>query len=67
MADANSQDLSGIGRWYSQAGTPTLSVSTSYDAAKKTFTIATKQTTPATPGQPDKQPVLIPLKVCLRV
>jgi aminopeptidase N len=43
MADANGEDLSGIGRWYSQAGTPTLSVATAYDAAKRTFTITTHQ------------------------
>lgn len=65
MADANGEDLSGIGKWYSQAGTPTLTVSTSYDAAKKTFTINTRQVTPPTNGQPDKVPVLIPLKVGL--
>lgn len=64
MADANEEDLSGIGKWYSQAGTPTLTVSTSYDAAKKTYTINTKQVTPPTNGQPNKVPVLIPLKVC---
>jgi hypothetical protein len=63
MADANGEDLSGIGKWYSQAGTPTLTVSSSYDAAKKTFTINTKQVTPPTNGQPNKVPVLIPLKV----
>jgi len=63
MADANNEDLSGVARWYSQAGTPTLTVSTSYDAAKQTFTINTKQITPPTNGQPDKVPVLIPLKV----
>lgn len=64
MADTNGEDLSGIGKWYSQAGTPTLTVSSSYDAAKKTFTINTKQVTPPTNGQPNKVPVLIPLKVC---
>jgi aminopeptidase N len=63
MADANGEDLSGIGRWYSQAGTPTLTVTTAYDAAKKSFTINTHQVTPPTNGQPDKVPVLIPLKV----
>jgi aminopeptidase N len=40
-------------------------VSTSYDAAKKTFTLTTRQKTPATQGQPNKVPVLIPLKVGL--
>jgi aminopeptidase N len=63
MADANGEDLSGIGRWYSQAGTPTLTVTTAYDAAKKSFTISTQQVVPPTNGQPDKVPVLIPLKV----
>eukprot|EP00883_Tetradesmus_obliquus_P009281 jgi/Sobl393_1/20078/SZX79151.1 len=65
MADANGEDLSGVGRWYSQAGTPMLTVSTAYDAAKKSFTISTHQVTPPTNGQPDKLPVLIPLKVGL--
>jgi len=65
MADANGEDLSGIAKWYSQAGTPTLTVSSSYDAAKKTYTVTTKQVTPPTNGQPDKVPVLIPLKVGL--
>jgi aminopeptidase N len=40
-------------------------VSTAYDAAKKSFTINTHQVTPPTNGQPDKVPVLIPLKVGL--
>lgn len=67
MADANGEDLSGIAKWYSQAGTPTLTVSTSYDAAKQTFTINTSQVTKPTNGQPDKVPVLIPLKVRVRM
>jgi aminopeptidase N len=50
---------------YGQAGTPELTVSTSYDAAAKTFTITTRQRTPPTPEQPDKIPVLIPIKVGL--
>jgi hypothetical protein len=48
---------------YGQAGTPQLMVSTSYDAAKQTFTLTTRQRTPPTQGQPNKVPVLIPLKV----
>jgi aminopeptidase N len=54
MADANGQDLSGIGKWYSQAGTPNLHVSTAYDAAKETYTITLRQSTPPTNGQPNK-------------
>jgi aminopeptidase N len=66
MRDANpGSDLSGIAKWYGQAGTPRLTVSTKYDAAKRTFTIVARQATPATPGQETKVPVMIPLRVGL--
>jgi len=65
MADANGQDLSGIGKWYSQAGTPNLHVRTAYDATKQTYTITLRQTTPPTNGQPNKVPVMVPVKVGL--
>ncbi|KAK9814410.1 hypothetical protein WJX72_005522 [[Myrmecia] bisecta] len=65
MADANSTDLSGIARWYGQAGTPTLTVSTSYNPSARTFTIHAAQATPPTNGQPNKVPVLIPFAVGL--
>ncbi len=52
-------------RWYEQAGTPALMVSPSYDEAGQTFTLDVKQSSPATPGQASKQPVLIPLAVAL--
>ncbi|GBF99642.1 peptidase M1 family [Raphidocelis subcapitata] len=66
MSDANGGvDLSGIARWYGQAGTPQLTVSTRYDAAKRTFEVKASQRTPPTPGQPEKVPVMIPIKVGL--
>lgn len=66
MSDANGgADLSGVGRWYGQAGTPQLSVSTAYDEAKKTFTVTARQATPPTPGQAEKLPVMIPVRVGL--
>ena len=72
MRDANANhpavdDLPALHRWYAQAGTPRVTVSTSYDAAARTFTLTATQSTPATPGQPasEKQPVLIPLNVGL--
>ena len=52
-------------RWYSQAGVPRLTVSTSYDANAKTFALRVQQHTPPTPGQAKKEPVLIPLTVGL--
>lgn len=65
MSDANEKDLSSLGKWYSQSGTPNLFVSTSYDSSAKTFTLTAKQNTPPTSGQPDKIPVLIPISVGL--
>ncbi|KAG2500410.1 hypothetical protein HYH03_001981 [Edaphochlamys debaryana] len=65
MADANGVDLEALGRWYSQAGTPQLHVTTSYDAASRTYRLHCKQRTPPTPGQEEKLPVLIPIKMGL--
>eukprot|EP00803_Ostreobium_quekettii_P009982 evm.model.scf_576.6 EVM.evm.TU.scf_576.6 scf_576:45484-53102(+) len=65
MADANGKDLSSLGRWYAQAGTPQLTVSVTYDAASKEVTVKAKQLTPPTPGQDLKAPVLIPIAIGL--
>ena len=51
--------------WYSQAGTPEVVVSGSHDARTKTFRIEIAQTVPPTPGQPTKEPMLIPFAVGL--
>ena len=61
MADANGADLSAFARWYEQAGTPEVTVSTAHDPAKRTFTVTARQRTPATPGQQEKKPVPIPI------
>ena len=50
MADASGKDLTQFERWYLQAGTPTVTASSSYDAAAKKFSLTLKQSTPATPG-----------------
>ncbi len=65
MADANQLDLSQFKRWYSQSGTPRLDVEGVYDAAAQTFTLTINQSCPATPGQPEKQPYLIPFALGL--
>ena len=65
MADANNADLSAFKPWYSQAGTPSVNVTTSYDADAKTFSMTCEQTIPDTPGQTGKQPVLMPIAVGL--
>jgi aminopeptidase N len=65
MADASGMDLSQFTLWYRQAGTPVLDVSSHYDEVAKTFQLNIKQSCPATPGQAEKQPFLIPFKLGL--
>lgn len=65
MEDATGVDLGQFRRWYAQAGTPRLSFSGAYDPAARRFVLIVNQTTPPTPGQPDKQPLHIPLSVGL--
>jgi aminopeptidase N len=48
-------------RWYSQAGTPEVVASGHYDAAAKTYKLDVAQVIPPTPGQPSKEPMVIPL------
>jgi aminopeptidase N len=65
MEDASAVDLGHFRRWYEQAGTPTVSVSDHYDPATQTYRITLAQNTPPTPGQADKAPFLIPIKLGL--
>jgi aminopeptidase N len=67
MEDANGVDLTQFKRWYSQAGTPRLAVTESYDAAAKTYSLTFRQTAPTTPGQPgsEKKPFVIPVSLGL--
>jgi len=65
IADANGRDLSQFGRWYSQAGTPRLSVRTEHDASARRFTLHVEQYCPPSPGQPHKEPCHVPLAVGL--
>ncbi len=65
MEEAGGVDLGQFRRWYSQAGTPHLAVDEDYDPATRTYTLTVRQHTPPTPGQPDKQPLHIPLAIGL--
>ncbi|BCR25123.1 aminopeptidase N [Aquipseudomonas alcaligenes] len=65
MEDASGIDLTQFKRWYSQAGTPRLEVSESYDAAANTYRLQLRQSCPATPGQAEKLPFVIPLELAL--
>ncbi len=61
MEDASGRDLSQFKLWYSQAGTPRLTIEDRYDPAAKTLTLTVEQSCPPTPGQPTKKPFHIPL------
>ncbi|MDP6193445.1 MAG: aminopeptidase N [Prochlorococcaceae cyanobacterium ETNP18_MAG_1] len=52
-------------RWYHQAGTPQVSIKRYWDSKLGTLSLQVSQSTPATPGQPDKQPLVIPLAIAV--
>ncbi|MEM9270420.1 MAG: DUF3458 domain-containing protein, partial [Pseudomonadota bacterium] len=57
--DASGQDLSQFKLWYSQAGTPKLTVRQRWEDGD--FVLSFAQETPPTPGQPDKAPMVLPV------
>ncbi len=65
MEDANGVDLSQFKRWYSQAGTPRLAVSESYDSAARTYSLTFRQSCPQTPDKQEKLPFVIPVALGL--
>jgi aminopeptidase N len=56
-------DLDQFRLWYRQAGTPRVKVAVNHEGDIVTLSLA--QTVPATPGQPDKQPMVIPLRIAM--
>jgi len=65
MEEANAIDLRQFRNWYSQAGTPVVTVAEDYNAATQTYSLTLQQNTPATPGQADKQAFHIPVRIGL--
>lgn len=65
MEDASGKDLSEFKRWYSQAGTPELCIRDSWNEEQGIYSLSVSQHTPATPGQPHKEPLVIPLAIGL--
>ncbi|MEQ9506052.1 MAG: aminopeptidase N [Hyphomonas sp.] len=59
------EDFSQFRLWYAQAGTPEVKVEETWDPKTRELNITLSQSTPATPGQPVKQPVPIPLEMAL--
>ncbi|MBU0995846.1 MAG: aminopeptidase N [Proteobacteria bacterium] len=65
MEDASGVDLTQFRLWYSQAGTPRISVERSYNKEKEEYALTITQSLPDTPGQAHKRPMLIPMKLAL--
>jgi len=65
FADVSGRDLSQFMLWYSQAGTPEVVASGSYDGARKTYRLDLAQNVPPTPGQLSKRSMVIPLAMGL--
>ncbi len=61
--DSSGRDLTQFKRWYSQAGTPIVTLKESYNNG--IYTLDLKQETPATPGQSIKEPQVLPIAIGL--
>ncbi|MEN3972242.1 aminopeptidase N [Sphingomicrobium sp. XHP0235] len=65
MEEASGKDLSQFRLWYSQAGTPKVRAHLSHDPKGRSISIRLQQEIPDTPGQKDKRPMAIPLKMAM--
>ncbi|MBA4753108.1 MAG: aminopeptidase N, partial [Sphingopyxis sp.] len=61
IEDGAGIDLGQFRRWYEQAGTPRLKLSLAEEGGHWSLDIV--QTVPPTPGQPEKQPMMMPLRL----
>ena len=65
MERANDLDLTQFRRWYSQSGTPELTISDRYDEKNHVYQLQVSQLTPPTADQMEKVNLHIPLKIAL--
>jgi aminopeptidase N len=65
LEEGGGADLSRFRLWYSQAGTPRVSAELSHDPESGRAVLVLEQSVPPTPGQSDKAPMPIPLKLAL--
>ncbi|WJG07656.1 aminopeptidase N [Aliiglaciecola sp. LCG003] len=63
MQDANSVDLSQFKLWYSQSGTPVVTVEEHFDELQQTLTLIFEQRTLPTADQAEKSDLQIPIKL----
>ncbi|MDF1800326.1 MAG: aminopeptidase N [Planctomycetota bacterium] len=65
MADASGKDLDQFERWYTQAGTPTLTVTEAFDAAKSEYTLTFEQSRTDVPSGNPFEPMHLPVRLGL--
>ena len=65
FADVSGRDLGRFMRWYTQAGTPKISVRSSYDPRERAYRLEIAQSLAPTPGQATKLPMTMPLALGL--
>ena len=65
MVDVSGYDFTQFKRWYKQAGTPELTVSSDYNADSETLTVSFSQFCPPTPESETKEPFVIPVRLSL--
>ena len=65
LEDASGRDLTQFRLWYAQAGTPQVTATLESDEPGGRARLLLEQTVPPTPGQPDKAPMVLPLRVAL--
>ena len=65
MEDATETDLTHFKLWYSQAGTPEITASTSFDPDNQVFELTLSQSVPDTPDKSGTAPMHIPVAMGL--
>ncbi len=63
--DACGRDLTQFRLWYRQAGTPVIEAKGAYDAKARSYTLDLTQSLAPTPGQSDKKPMHVPVRIGL--
>jgi len=65
MEDISGIDLEQFRLWYTQAGTPVVSVTSDYSENSQKYILTFEQSCPDTPQQFDKKPFLVPIRLGL--
>ncbi|MEO8300437.1 MAG: aminopeptidase N [Rhizomicrobium sp.] len=63
--DTSGRDLGQFRLWYSQAGTPQIQARGNYDAKARSYVLDLTQSLAPTPGQPEKKPMHVPVRIGL--